>query len=68
MAAPASCGSSQARGRIIAAAASLHHSHNNSISEPHVLPTPQLLAMPDPEPTEGARDRTHILTDSMLGS
>ena len=33
--------SSQARGQIGAAAASLHHSHSNTGSEPHLQPTPQ---------------------------
>ena len=43
-------GSSQARGRFGAAAASLYHSHSHGIerSEPHLRPTPQLAAMPDP--------------------
>ena len=31
-----------------AAAAGLSHSHSNTGSEPHLLPTPQLTAMPDP--------------------
>ena len=44
-------GSSQARGRIRAAAASLWHSHSNMGSEPHLWPVLQ-LAMPDPQPTE----------------
>ena len=30
----------------------LHHSHSDSGSEQHLRPTPQLTAMPDPEPTE----------------
>ena len=30
-----------------AAAAGLHHSHSNPGSEPHLQPTPQLVAMPD---------------------
>ena len=47
-AAPAACGSSQARGQIWAAAASLHHSHSNTGSEPHLRPIPQLVAMPNP--------------------
>ena len=34
------CGSSQARGRIGAAAAGLHHSHSNVGSEPHLQCTP----------------------------
>ena len=44
--------SSQARGQIGAAAASLLHSHSNSGSKPRLQPTPQLTAMPDPEPNE----------------
>ena len=45
---PAAYGSAQARGRIGAAAASVHHSHSNDRSEPCLQPTPQLTAMPDP--------------------
>jgi len=44
----AAYGSSQARGQSGAAAASLCHSHCNAGSEPHLQPTPQLTAMPDP--------------------
>ena len=47
-AAPAAYGGSQARGRIGAAAASLHWSHSNLGSEPCLQPTPQLMAIPDP--------------------
>ena len=47
-AAPVAYGSSQARGRIRAIAAGLHHSHSNTRSEPHLQPTPQLMATPDP--------------------
>ena len=43
---PTAYGGSQARGRIRAAAASLHHSHSNAGSEPHLQPTSQLMAMP----------------------
>ena len=46
--APAAYGGSQTRGPIRAAAAGLHHSHRNSGSQPHLRPTPQLMAMPDP--------------------
>ena len=46
-AAPAAYGGSQARGLIGAVAASLHHSHSNSGSEPRLRPTPQLTATPD---------------------
>ena len=49
-AAPAAYGSSQARGQI--GAASLHPSHSNTRSEPHLWPTLQLMATWDPLPTE----------------
>ena len=45
---PAAYGSAQARGQIGAAAASLHHSHSNTGSQPHLQPTPQLAARLDP--------------------
>lgn len=48
----AAYGSSQARGQIRAVAAGLHHSHSNAGSEPRMRPTPQLIATPDPYPTE----------------
>ena len=41
-------GGFQARGQIGAVAASLNHSHSNVGSEPHLRPTPQLMAMLDP--------------------
>ena len=41
---PTAYGSSQARGQIWATAVSLHHSHSNVGSEPHLRPTPQLTA------------------------
>ena len=44
---PVAYGGSQA-GLIRAVATSLHHSHSNEGSEPHLRPTPQLTAMPDP--------------------
>ena len=47
-AAPSAYASSQARGRIGAAVADLHHSHRNSGSKLHLQPTLQLTAMPDP--------------------
>ena len=37
---PAAYGRSQARGRIRAMAAGLHHSHGNTGSEPHFPPRP----------------------------
>ena len=45
-------GGSQARGPIRAVASSLGHSHSNARSKPSLRPTPQLMAMPDPLPTE----------------
>ena len=48
MAATVAYGSSQAKGQIRAAAAGLHHIHSNTRSEPHLLPMPQIAAMPDP--------------------
>ena len=50
--APAAYGGSQARGRIGATTAGLHQSHGNTRSKPCLQPTPQLMAVPDPEPTE----------------
>ena len=49
---PAAHGGSHARGLIETAAASLRHSHSNTRTELHLQPTPQLTAMPDPQPTE----------------
>ena len=45
---PTAYGGSQARGWIGAVAASLHHHHSNTGSEPHLWPTPQLLVTPHP--------------------
>ena len=45
-------GGSQARGPFRAVATSLHQSHSNAGSEQRLQPTPQLMAMPDPQPTE----------------
>ena len=45
---PAAYGGCQARGRIGAVAAGLHHSHSNAGSEPRLGRTPQLMATPDP--------------------
>ena len=59
-ASPVAYGGSQARGRIEALSASLHHSHRNVGSKPCLWPTPQLKAMPDPQPTEqGQRLNLH---------
>ena len=61
---PSAYGGSQAGGHIGAVATGLHHSYSNVGSEPHLRPTPQFMAMPDPNPLREARDRTHILTDT----
>ena len=57
---------SQPRGQIGAAAAGLHHSHNNSHArfKPHMWPTPQLTECQILNPLRRARDPTHILTDT----
>ena len=47
-AAPLAYGGSQARSLIRAVASSLRQSHSNEESEPHLPPTPQLTATPDP--------------------
>ena len=51
-AAPMAYGGTQARDWIGAVAAGLHNSHSNSRSELHLQPTPQLMVMLDPYPTE----------------
>ena len=45
---PAAYACSQARGPIRTVATGLHHSHSNLGSKMRLLPTPQLMAMPDP--------------------
>ena len=60
--APVAYGGSQARGPIGAVAADLPLSHSNAVSEPSLQPTPQLMATPDPKPTEkgqGSNPRPH---------
>ena len=52
---PAAYRSSQARGWIRAAAAGLHHGLNNTRSELHLWPTPQLVARPICNPQSWAR-------------
>ena len=49
---PEAYGDSQARGQIGAIAAGLCHSHRNMGSELCLHPTPQLMTMLDPQPTE----------------
>ena len=49
---PLAYGSSQARGRIRAVDAGLHHSNSNLGPEPPLRPIPQFMAMLDPHPTQ----------------
>ena len=46
--APTAYGSSQARGQIRATVVSLCHTHSNGRFELYLLPTPQIMVMPDP--------------------
>ena len=48
MVTPAAYGGFQVKGQIGATAASLCHSHSNTGSKPHLWPTTQLVATPDP--------------------
>ena len=50
--APLAFGSSQVRGRIRAKFVGLYPSSGNAMSGPHLRPTLQLTATPDPLPTE----------------
>ena len=61
---PAAYGTSLARSWIGAAAAGLCHSCNNIGSKLHLQPTPQLLAMPDPQLREWGQDQTCILLNT----
>ena len=64
LATPVTYGSSQARGRIGAAAAGLCHSHSKVGFQPHLRPTPQLMVTPDPWPTEQGQGLNPILMDT----
>ena len=66
-AAPVVYGSSQARSRIGAAAASLRHSWSNMGSELCLSLTPQLTATPDPQPTKQGRGWNSHPHGSWLG-
>ena len=57
-------GRSQVWGQIWAVAASLHYSHSNTGSEPHLWPTPQLMQSQILNPLSEARDQTCILVDT----
>ena len=61
---PAAYVSSQARGRIGAAAASLHHSHSNLGSKPHQQPTHSSRQCQILNPLSEAGDQTCILMDT----
>ena len=61
-AAPTAYGGSQSRSLIGATATSLRQSHSNARSQLCLQPTPQLMAMPDPQPTEqgqGSNPKPH---------
>ena len=45
---PAAYGGSKAGGPVGAVVAGLHHSYSNARCEPHLQPTPQITATPDP--------------------
>ena len=55
---PLAYGSSQANGRIRAAAVSHSRSHSHTGSKPCLQPTPQLTAKPDPSLTEQGQGST----------
>ena len=54
----------KARGQIGALSVGLDQSHSNMESEPHLHPTPQHTAMPDPNPPSKARDQICVLMDA----
>ena len=59
---PTGYGISQPRDQIGAATPGLHHSRSNARLEPRLQPTLQLMATPDPSPTEwaqGSKVRPH---------
>ena len=55
------CGGSQAKGRIRAIAAGLHHKDSNKGSKSHLQPTPQLMASHILSPLSNTRDCTRNL-------
>ena len=59
-AAPMSQGSSQSRGKIRAAATSLHHSHSSTGSNPRLQPIPQLVQCQILKPLSKPRNRTCV--------
>ena len=63
-AAPVAYGSSQAKDRIIAAAAGLHHSQSHARSKSHLQPIPQLVATPDLWPIDQSQGSNPHLRDT----
>ena len=61
---PVTYGSSQARDRIRATAANLHHSHSNTRSKPRLQPTAQPRPRWILNPLSKARDGTCVLVDA----
>ena len=64
-AAPASYAVSQSRGLIGSVATSLCQSHSNTRSEPHLQPTPQLMAVLILNPLSEAKDRILMVTSQI---
>ena len=60
-------GGSQAGGPIGAVDASLHQNHSSVESEPHLPPTPQLTATPDPQPTEARQGIKPVSSWMLVG-
>ena len=59
---------SQDRGRLGVGAAGPHHNHSHLGSKPHLPPTPELTAMPDPYPTEQRQGSNPYPHGYQLGS
>ena len=57
---PITYGGSQARGQIGDVAAGLHHNHSSAGSELRLRPTPQLMAMLDPQ-----RQRQYLASSAL---
>ena len=53
---PVAHGGSEAKGQIGPTATGLHHSQSNVGFKLHLRPTPQLMATPDPQPTEQSQE------------
>ena len=61
-------GGFQARGPVGTVVAGLSQSHSNEGSEPHLLPTPQLMAMLDAQPTDRGQGLNPHAHGCWLGS